>query len=954
MPPGDPDAVELELEAQHRRDQTPLHMLYPRALSALPIPNPLAPWPRYTDDDNDDDDDSDSTLSHDGARELVYLDEKHAGLLNSEDDRWHKELHGSLTLAGTNLTRHRVRLFVAFFMSFLFSGHHSFTGEHLKTMTIEHLANGTFWAERESVDWLAEAGDGVFSYRTDDGSIVLEDVRTNSTRLLVDGDKVKDPSGRKLTWTRFKVSADLKYILFDTDYTKQWRHSSHANFHVHNVETGETWPLRSESRPPHTAIATFSPTNHHIAFVHANDLYVFEEPPSARSRGSKAIRITVDGNPTTFNGVPDWVYEEEVFSADSAMWWSPDGSKLAFLSFDEEQVPEYEFPIYNPSFVSAGAQPYPSSTIMRYPKPGYPNPKVKISVFDLRAYLDSPSDRPTLTDEDPAAPTLDPRVESALYTLELEKPFGVNDTIISEVSWVGSNDLMVKLTNRVADHLRVAHFAMNSSMSAKSITGAIVRETDFSSIDSGWVEPGQTIIGIESTRLLHSDPTISNAADKFAPGYLDILPDKKGFNHVALFSPPENSEPLFLTSGTWEIDGGVQAVDMARGLIYFVAANTSTSRHVYSIPLPTRDELSSLASGELNVSEPRQLTDEAEGSYYRTSFSPFGGYYVLDQQGPGVPWQKLVSVEEPNNVRVLANNTALAKVDAGFKQAEVVRGTIEINGVELNTLELRPPLMDVSGRTKYPVLFQVYGGPASQMVTDQWQRDWHHYLATSLEYIIVKVDPRGTGFKGRAFRMPVRKQLGILEAQDVVETARQWAKLPYIDEKRVGIWGWSYGGFLTNKVVETNSSVFTLAMSVAPVVDWRYYDSILLDTERYMSTPQLNPVGYRNSSIRDMDGFKNVNFALAHGSGDDNVHFLNTAALLDRFTVEHVRNFRFRMFTDSDHSIQRRGAYWELMHWLTDFLLERWGEGGRTKQRWKLRDYDWDPEGALDDKRERE
>lgn len=118
-------------------------------------------------------------------------------------------------------------------------------------------------------------------------------------------------------------------------------------------------------------------------------------------------------------------------------------------------------------------------------------------------------------------------------------------------------------------------------------------------------------------------------------------------------------------------------------------------------------------------------------------------------------------------------------------------------------------------------------------------------------------------------------------------------------------------------------------MAVAPVTDWRFYDSIY--TERYMSTPQLNPTGYRNSSIHSSVGFNSsrVDFALAHGSGDDNVHFLNSAALLDRLTGDKVRGWRFRMFTDSDHGISRRGAYWELMQWLTDFLVEKWGEGGR-------------------------
>ncbi|KAK4055942.1 Dipeptidyl peptidase 4 [Microbotryomycetes sp. JL221] len=975
MSPGlkhdnDDNGEQYELESQLATNVNRTSMLlFPKGLSQLEIPNPLKPFKRYNDHDDNHEHDSISTASS-GDADYADEDDEKRFLRDSDDDRWHESPKSS-TL--TTYRRRRVWcsltlvvivlvLITTFLMSFIASGNHSFTGEHLKTMTIEHLANGTFWPQRESIDWLAEAGDGVYSYRTDDGSIVLEDVRTNSTRVLVDGDNVKDSNGRKLNWNRFKVSADLKYILFDSEYTKQWRHSSHANFWVHTVSTGKTTALLDSnlfpsSQIPHTAIATFSPTNHHIAFVHANDLYVYDNPPGTIGQSKqKPIRVTVDGSPTTFNGVPDWVYEEEVFGSDSALWWSPDGTKLAFLSFDEEKVPEYEFPIYNPSLVSPGAQPYPSSIIMRYPKPGYPNPIVKISMFDLATYLESPLDRPTFPNESDEQ-TLDPRVKASTFTLEISDPFNVNDTIINEVAWVGNDDLMIKLTNRIADRLKVTHFkfekqTMQQVMTkSNKIEGKVVRDNDFAKIDGGWVEPAQTMIGIESTISLHSNSSIDK--DKYPNGYLDIVPNDKGWNHIAFFSPPDSNQPLFLTNGEWEVVDGIKAVDVVRGLIYFVAANPSTSRHVYSVSLPTSSEFKSIKtnSNELKLSL-IALTNSTQGSYFKISFSPFGGFYVLENQGPLVPWQKLITVDDDeNNERMLVNNSQLVKIDAEFQQVDIVRGTVEVNGVELNTLEMRPPFMDVSGRTKYPVLFQVYGGPNSQLVSQQWQRDWHHYLVTSLEYIIVRVDPRGTGFKSRPFRMSVRNQLGSLESKDVIETMKIWENKNYIDSKRIGIWGWSFGGYLVTKIVELNETVLGLAMSVAPVTDWRFYDSIY--TERYMSTPQLNPVGYRNSSVRKMEGFKNVEFALAHGSGDDNVHYLNTAALLDRFTVEHVRNFHFRMFTDSDHSISMRGAYWELMHWLTEFLLERWGEGGRTKQRWRLREFEWDFGGDLDDSTQR-
>ena len=164
-------------------------------------------------------------------------------------------------------------------------------------------------------------------------------------------------------------------------------------------------------------------------------------------------------------------------------------------------------------------------------------------------------------------------------------------------------------------------------------------------------------------------------------------------------------------------------------------------------------------------------------------------------------------------------------------------------------MELRPYNMDTSGRTKYPVLFQVYGGPGSQMVTTRFVRDIHHFWCTALGYVVVNVDGRGTGYKGRGFRMGVRDRLGLLESEDVVKTAEYYSRLDWVDSKRVGVWGWSYGGYLTSKVIERASGVFTLGMAVAPatgeqrgagglfrfnnadhsyfrIADWQYYDSI--------------------------------------------------------------------------------------------------------------------------------
>jgi dipeptidyl aminopeptidase len=254
----------------------------------------------------------------------------------------------------------------------------------------------------------------------------------------------------------------------------------------------------------------------------------------------------------------------------------------------------------------------------------------------------------------------------------------------------------------------------------------------------------------------------------------------------------------------------------------------------------------------------------------------------------------------------IEDNKALQTFASEHELPIELYGTIEVDGYTLNYVERRPP--HFNPKRKYPVLFWMYQGPNSQSVNKQWNIDYQSFVASGLGYIVVTVDGRGTGFRGRKTRCAIRGNIGYYESTDQIAAAKIWAAKKYVDKERLAIWGWSYGGFMTLKTLERDAgATFKYGMAVAPVTDWRFYDSVY--TERYMHTPQHNPTGYDNSSISDMQSLaENVRFLVMHGVSDDNVHTQNTYTLLDKLDLAGVENYDVHVFPDSDHGIYFHNA----------------------------------------------
>lgn len=743
-----------------------------------------------------------------------------------------------------------------------------------KKVTLEQIQSGQWSAKSASIEWITgpEGEDGLLLEANRPGKdyLVVEDIRSqtnSSANALKSRTLMKsgwyNVNGQQLWTDNFWVSPDMKHVLLMSKREKVFRHSFLGLYFILDVETQNVQPLDPAFPDTKIQLAQWSPNSDAIVFTRDNNLYLrsLSDP--------KVTRITDDGGPEYFYGIPDWAYEEEVFGTNTATWWARDGQYVAFLRTNETAVPEYTVQYYlsRPSGQEPGEglENYPDSKQIKYPKAGAPNPVVDMLFYDI--------------------------AKGEVFTVDIEGGFPDDDRIIFNIVWADDGKALVSESNRESDRARIV------LVDVVSQTGQTVRTVDSKDLDGGWIDPTQ------ETKYLPADPANNRPED----GYVDIIISDNG-NHLAYFSPMNSSTPVMLTKGDWEVDGGPAAVDPKNNLVYFVAAKEApTQRHVYSVKLDGTDL--------------QPLVPANEAAYWKSSFSSGAGYVLLSYQGPGIPYQKVVST--PTNSekieQTLEDNKALAKMASSHELPHQVYQNVTIDGYTLQLVERRPPHFDPS--KKYPVLFYLYGGPGSQQVTRRFGVDFQSYVASSLGYIVVTLDGRGTGFVGRKTRTIVRDELGTYEARDQIETAKMWAAKPYVDATRMAIWGWSYGGFMTLKVLERDAGqTFGYGMAVAPVTDWRFYDSIY--TERYMRTPQHNPDGYARTAITNVTAFaQSVRFLIMHGTGDDNVHIQNTLTLLDKFDLANVENYDVHVFPDSDHSIYFHNANHIVWDKLSTFLI---------------------------------
>lgn len=478
------------------------------------------------------------------------------------------------------------------------------------------------------------------------------------------------------------------------------------------------------------------------------------------------------------------------------------------------------------------------------------------------------------------------KIEVKIYHLSTGKTVNVNigsetDIYIPRINWTKNSDLLsLRRMNRLQNQLEILHVDAQTGSSE-----VILKENEEKYIDITYTDDLTYLA--DGERFIHSS-------------------EKSGFKHLYLYDMQGN-ELNAITAGDWEASE-ILGIDEKNEVIYFTSTEDSPmERQLYKV----------------NFSGKKKEKLSTESGNYHANFSPDCQYYIADfSNASAAPVYTLNEGKNGSQLRVLEDNQALMSRVSGFALSEKEFFTVQNSkGIDLNGWMLKPQGFDES--KQYPVLMFVYGGPGKQTVMNEWDSFntfWFQSLA-SQGYIVVSVDNRGTDGRGKEFRQSTYGHMGEFEYQDQRDAALYLQSLPYVDSERVGIWGWSYGGYMSSLSLFLGGDIFKTAIAVAPVANWRFYDTIY--TERYLGLPQDNAKGYDAfSPLSHVAKMKeDANYLLVHGTGDDNVHFQNAVALQNEL-IRTGKQFETFYYPNRNHGIYGGNTRLHLYQMMTDFILE--------------------------------
>ena len=630
-------------------------------------------------------------------------------------------------------------------------------------------------------------------------------------------------------FTDYFFSSNEKKIILETNSYPLYRRSKLAEYYTYDVISDEiNYVFNGLIQEPF-----FSPDGEKVAFVYNRNLYV------KFLKKNVIKQVTVSGSENIINGIADWVYEEE-FGLVRAFDWDKDSNNLAFIVFDETDVPKYSMKIF-------GNNLYPFEYSFKYPKAGEINSSLNLKIYNLESEKTSSIDLSINKNDYYYIP----RLKFSSY----------------------SNKLFFQSLNRLQNKLSLTAYDLD----AKSI------KTVFEEKDNRYLDIQKKIFFLNNDNFLW-------------------ISDRSGFNHIYLVEN-EGKSLNQITSGNWDV---AKLLGVNENTVYYSSTeDNSIERVIYRI--------------NLNGKNKKAISPKT--GFNGASFTSNYKYFIHTFEDSNTPLVYYLRESKTGELvrRIMDNNELLKKLEL-YSLSTKVFSKININGQELNMWMIKPT--NFNPKKKYPLLIYQYSGPGSQEVENRWNnnRDFWHQMLAQRGYIIACLDGRGTGFKGKKFKKVTYRQLAKFETEDQISFAKYLSRHPYIDKNRIGIWGWSYGGLISTNCILKGNDIFSLAIAIAPVTNWRFYDTIY--TERFMGLPKNNSEGYDLNSPLNFAHLLEGDYLLIHGSADDNVHLQNTMRMVEEL-IQEDKQFEWMIYPDKNHGIYGGNTSIHLYNKMTTFIEKK-------------------------------
>lgn len=704
-------------------------------------------------------------------------------------------------------------------------------------LTMENVfAAGLFRPLPSQIMWQPEGKGFLYSYQ---GALWRYDVETGEkkklkqvsqiTSELMKGRESKrkeadsvDATGR-FSRTAMSLSPDGKLVLgaFDND------------IYIYCIESGEAKFLTED--PAQEIFQTFSPDNRKVAFAKNNDIYYIDIESGVEKR------LTDNGGDVeVWNGVADWVYEEEL-SVQRAFWWSPDSDKIAYLQFDTKPIKYFQ--------IIDHLQRRPVPEKQKFPLTGEANSIVKLGVVGI-------DDAQTLwinTGED-------------------------TDIYLPRVKWTHSGkEFSYQWMNRKQNRLEL-RFANPKTGESRT---AVVEESDtWVNLSGDWLPPATNLIFLSD--------------DSFIWGS-----ERTGFRHLYYYDSSGNLVKQ-LTDGEWMVENIYGPTPDEKSVIFKATEKSPMERNIYRVNLD--------GSGFKCIA--------SEKGTHSAILSPTGEHFVRRYSSSTVPPQVALYSHEGELVRMIDEGKIpnLEKYDLTYPEYLTLESD---DGDTLYAMMTKPPQFDPN--KKYPAIVYVYGGPAIQLVTNDWGGFFYlrFQIIAARDYIIFTLDNRGSWGRGLAFESKVHRNLGDLELKDQIKGVEYLKSLPFVDGDKIGITGGSYGGYMTIMAMLRAPEHFKVGVAVSPGGDWHNYDTVY--TERYMGTPQDNPEGYEKSSpLTYADGLEG-HLYIAHGLMDNNVHVQDVIEVVEAL-MRAGKDFKLMLYPQERHGFSKPHHFMHFNRTMLDYF----------------------------------